>query len=152
MTEEGNTGEIPVKIISGRAAEIVSGFAEDVDLDSYNVKTDDNLRMGDVCIFVCEITDVDGPFSKSISVDVYGVQFIRREDQEEQTTKRMMQHLEKARQNRDIKKDGCENCSTIDSSTGLSATDDHYNRDLHYCAQCGRLLSAEEYQRWRRRN
>jgi hypothetical protein len=62
----------------------------------------------------------------------------------------MLEQLGAARERQQEKAEEttCENCSKIDGSTRLTVETQIEGRDLHFCAQCDRLLSTDEYHRW----
>ena len=62
----------------------------------------------------------------------------------------MMSHLDegKARQRERLEEDRCENCRMIDIHIALTIEMDLAAGDLHYCANCDRLLSASADKLW----
>ncbi|MFA9517062.1 type B DNA-directed DNA polymerase [Halopenitus sp. H-Gu1] len=85
-----------------------------------------------------------------ITVEVLDVEFIQQAGENRTEIDEMMEHLDEARQRRQEQRanETCANCISIESDTRLSVERKQGGRDLHYCAQCGRLLSTEEYQEW----
>jgi formamidopyrimidine-DNA glycosylase len=57
--------------------------------------------------------------------------------------KEVKEHQKKARE-----QGNCSNCEEITESTRVTAKD-RGNKTLHYCANCQRLLSNHEYNRWK---
>jgi hypothetical protein len=152
ITEEGTTGELPVKIMPNHRGEFILGFAEDVVVDSFNLPDGEDLVPGDVCILTGEIDSVaDDQHPVGISVNVSEIEFIRLSDQRPSSDiDEMLQHLDEAKELYQERVDDttCENCRTIDASTRLTVNTEIQHRDLHFCANCGRLLSTSEYKKW----
>jgi hypothetical protein len=153
ITIEGAVGELPVRILPNQRAEFLD-FVEGVILD-YETSIDDSLEAGDKCILTAEIVDARIGYQPArIKIDVLDVEFLHRSEANDSEIEEMMVHLEGARKRRKRgqKEEQCENCATINSSTRLSVKTKIGNRDLHYCATCGRLLSSDEYEQWKSAN
>lgn len=150
LSVEGNTGELPIEVNTEGSAEILIGYAEGFKLGDCNILTNDELRVGDICILTCEVTAVIPDTTTTIDIIVHNVEYIKREPESDSKLNEMMTHLDdakKIRRERQQEKT-CSNCASIDSSTRITAKDDRQDRDLHYCGQCGRLLSTKEYNKW----
>lgn len=149
ITIEGAVGELPVRILPNHHAEFLD-FVEGVMIE-YESSVSDSLTPGDVCFLTAEITDVRvDSHPARIQVDVQDVEFLQRAETDDSEVSEMMVYLDGARKRRNRERDEneCENCTTIDASTRLSAETKIGDRDLHYCAACGRLLSSDEYEQW----
>jgi formamidopyrimidine-DNA glycosylase len=104
-----------------------------------------------VCIFTARISDVNTETEPTIiTVEVLDVEFLQQAGENPTEIDEMMEHLDEARQRRQEQRanETCDNCASIESDTRLSVERKQGGRDLHYCAQCSRLLSTEEYQEW----
>jgi len=153
ITEPGTVGEVPVKIHPDNEAEFVLDFAEGVRIDSYDLLTDVDLSPADICILTVRIENVDSDHDPTrIGVTVGDVEVVRKASDKRRVITEMMQRLDDARERRDDSKTGCENCLSITSQTTLMVSDKRSGRDLHYCSNCGRMLTAEEYQEWKRKS
>jgi hypothetical protein len=153
ITTDGAVGELPVRILPDRRAEFLK-FVEGVVLD-YETSAEDPLEPGDECILTAKIVDAKVASQPArIRIDVLDVEFLQRSGGTDSEIEEMMRHLEGARERRERERrnERCENCATIDSSTDLSAKTEIGDRDLHYCATCGRLLSSDEYEQWKSAN
>jgi len=149
ITVEGAVGELPVRILPNQHAEFLD-FVEGVMIE-YESSVGDSLIPGDVCFLTAEIVDVGvDSHPARIRVDVQDVEFLQRPDTDDSEISEMMVYLDGARKRRNRERDEkqCGNCTTIDPSTRLSAESKIGNRDLHYCAACGRLMSSDEYEQW----
>jgi hypothetical protein len=150
---EGAVGELPVRILPNQRAEFLD-FVEGVMID-YEASIDDSLEPGDKCILKAEIVDAMIDYRPArIEIEVLGVEFLQRSEATDSEIKKMMTYLEGARERwqREQRDKQCENCATINSSTRLSVETKIGNRELHYCATCGRLLSSDEYEQWKSEN
>lgn len=141
VVNEGSKGEIPVRIQPARRAEFILDYAEDVVVESYDLPDGMKLIPGDVCILTVKITDVNQDRDLTrIQTKVFDIEFISKSNQRPGSkTKEMMKHLEKAKELQS-RSNHCYHCSRVDDSTPLII-----KRDLHACAECGRILTTEEY-------
>ncbi|QLD88776.1 hypothetical protein HWV07_06895 [Natronomonas salina] len=162
-------GEMLIEGVGNSEAVFVMNFADGVRIKSFSSSDGSKLLPGDVCIVRGEVMEVvadDNPVE--IEVDIRAidswVRRVEREDSRDLATtversssqaqlsisdesdavEAMMAHLEDAKQRRRERRDEdtCANCRTISSDTGLSIETTIANRDLHYCANCNRLLST----------
>lgn len=140
VTKEGLRGELPVEIQPNRRAKFLD-FVEDVVIQNYDLPGDMKLIAGDICILTGEITDVDKSRDPTrIETKIFDVEFLEKSNQRpEGEIKEMMRHLEDAKE-LPSKSATCNYCSMVDSSTPLTI-----KRDLHACAECGRILTTKEY-------
>lgn len=152
VTSEGATGEMPVKMALGRQLQTLD-IVDGAEIQDFELYCDETLAVGDVCILDCEILTVAGPLGTDIEIGIHAVEFVHKTPRED-GVEAMMKHLDAAKEVHQERKAErrCENCMQIDSATDLSVRDDQQDRDLHYCSQCGRLLSTSEYQRWKQTN
>jgi len=151
VTTSGTIGELPVRILTEKRAETLLDAISGVHIADYRNRTNHLLSPGDVCILTAEITSVATDTDPTlIKIAVHDVEFLQRSGRSDSEVTSMMQHLDNARERRQSSNsnDNCENCRVIDVKTRLSAETKTGGRDLHYCAACGRLLSADEYDRW----
>lgn len=141
VTEEGSKGEIPVEIQPAKRAEFVLDYVEDVVVESYDLPAEMKLIPGDICILTIKIENVkNGQDLTRIQTKVFDVEFIQKSNQRpDAEVKEMMKHLEEAKE-RSSGSNYCYHCSRVDSSTPLIM-----KRDLHACAECGRILTTNEY-------
>jgi hypothetical protein len=86
-----------------------------------------------------------------LSSTLHHIEYVSRQTGAESEIDEMMAHLDEAKRVHEEQQNEktCDNCATIDTATKLNATDDRQGRDLHYCAQCERLLSTKEYNKWK---
>ncbi|MDT3436722.1 hypothetical protein [Haloarcula sp. 1CSR25-25] len=154
MTDTGAVGEMPVRVLPNQQAKFLDlDFLEAVQEDQirYEQAVETQIAPGDVCIFTASISDVNTKTEPTIiTVEVLDVGFIQQAGENRTEIDEMMEHLDEARQRRQEQRvnETCANCASIESDTRLSVERKQGGRDLHYCAQCGRLLSTEEYQEW----
>ncbi|QRG24175.1 hypothetical protein [Halorubrum coriense] len=149
ITDEGSVGELPVRVLPDQTAEFLD-FVEGV-MINYENTTSQSLGAGDRCILTAKIVDVDiNQQPVWITVEPLNVEFLRRSEPSDSEIDDMMVYLDGARKRRERERreKQCENCETIDSSTRLSVETKIGNRELHHCANCERLLSVDEYERW----
>jgi len=145
---------MPVRVLPNQQAEFLDldflDTAREIQI-RYKQATETRLCPGDACIFTARVQDITTEIEPTmISVEVLGVEFLQKSEESRSEIDEMMQHLEGARQCRQEQKadERCDNCDSIESDTSLSAERTQAGHDLHYCAQCGRLLSTEEYHEW----
>lgn len=140
VTKEGTRGELPVEIQPNKRAKFLD-FVDDVIIQHYDIPENMRLIAGDMCILTGEITHVDETRDPTrIETKVFDIEFIQKSDlRPEGEIKEMMKHLEDAKE-LPSKSTTCHYCSIVDSSTPLTI-----KRDLHACAECGRILTTEEY-------
>jgi hypothetical protein len=154
MTDTGAVGEMPVRVLPNQQAKFLDlDFLEAVQEVQirYEQAVETQIAPGDVCIFTASISDVSTKTEPTIiTVEVLDVEFIQKAGENRTEIDEMMEHLDEARQRRQEQRvnETCANCASIESDTRLSVERKQGGRDLHYCAQCGRLLSTEEYQEW----
>jgi hypothetical protein len=150
VTSEGATGELPVEMKAGRQLQTLDNYVGEADIQGFELFCDESLAVGDVCIVGGEILSADGPRGTDIEIGIHDIEFVHKTARDD-GIEAMMKHLDNARMvQEDRKKERrCENCMQINSDTELSARDHQKGRDLHYCSQCGRLLSTSEYQQWK---
>jgi len=154
MTDTGAVGEMPVRVLPNQQAKFLDlDFLEAVQEVQirYEQAVETQIAPGDVCIFTASISDVSTKTEPTIiRVEVLDVEFIQKAGENRTEIDEMMEHLDEARQRRQEQRvnETCANCASIESDTRLSVERKQGGRDLHYCAQCGRLLSTEEYQEW----
>jgi hypothetical protein len=143
---EGNIGEMPVEIQPHRKAEFLQDYAENVLIRQYDLPEGMNLIPGDICILNAQIDWVETKEEPTeIGVTILDIEFVQRSDQRpDGEVERMMKHLEKAKESASST-DLCHHCSRVDTSTPLII-----KRDLHACAECGRILTTEEYSKSQR--
>jgi len=154
VTDTGAVGEMPVRVLPNKQAEFLDlDFLEAVQgiQIRYEQAVETRIAPGDMCIFTARISDVNTETEpKIITVEVLDAEFIQQDEENRTEIDEMMEHLDEARQRRQEQRvnETCANCASIESDTRLSVERKQGGRDLHYCAQCGRLLSTEEYQEW----
>ena len=154
MTDTGTVGEMPVRVLPNKQAEFLDlDFLEAVQgiQIRYEQAVETRIAPGDMCIFTARISDVNTETEpKIITVEVLDAEFIQQDEENRTEIDEMMEHLDEACQRRQEQRanETCDNCASIESDTRLSVERKQGGRDLHYCAQCGRLLSTEEYQEW----
>lgn len=149
MKQEGNIGEIPFKVAIRGEPEVLQDYVEGVKIGEYELETDDELVMNDVCVATCEITGVDRGIPTVVDIKIHEIDYIRKAERHDTEVEDMMRHLDEAKERQQNERENsCDNCREIDSSTRLTVKDDQRDRDLHYCSKCGRLVSSTEYTRW----
>ncbi|WP_254841532.1 MULTISPECIES: hypothetical protein [Haloarculaceae] len=154
MTDTGAVGEMPVRVLPNKQAEFLDlDFLEAVQEVQirYEQAVKTRIAPGDMCIFTARISDVNTETEPTIiTVEVLDAEFIQQDEENRTEIDEMMEHLDEARQRRQEQRanETCDNCASIESDTRLSVERKQGGRDLHYCAQCDRLLSTEEYQEW----
>jgi hypothetical protein len=154
VTDTGAVGEMPVRVLPNKQAEFLDlDFLEAVQEVQirYEQAVETRIAPGDMCIFTARISDVNTETEpKIITVEVLDAEFIQQDEENRTEIDEMMEHLDEARQRRQEQRanETCDNCASIESDTRLSVERKQGGHDLHYCAQCGRLLSTEEYQEW----
>jgi hypothetical protein len=151
LATPGNIGEVPIEVTADGTIQILPGYAEGFELGEREFVTDKTLHTGDVCILTCEIIAVDESAPTTIAIEVHEVEFIHRATESRDQIESMLSHLEDAKQTHQQRRAEatCSNCRTIDQTTAVRAHDDRQDRDLHYCGECGRLLSTTEYETWK---
>ncbi len=154
VTDTGAVGEMPVRVLPNKQAEFLDlDFLEAVQEVQirYEQAVKTRIAPGDMCIFTARISDVNTETEPTIiTVEVLDAEFIQQDEENRTEIDEMMEHLDEARQRRQEQRanETCDNCASIESDTRLSVERKQGGRDLHYCAQCDRLLSTEEYQEW----
>lgn len=70
--------------------------------------------------------------------------------EEEESIDAMLETLAEAKESDTDRsnRDCCENCEMISGTTSVK-TKERGRRELHYCRKCDRLLSTDEYEKWR---
>ena len=165
LNEPGNVGELPVRILENQRAEFILDFAEGTRIDSYSLASELDLSPGDICILKVEIMETSEIRGQTVlNVNVFDVEMIQeagesespyqegsRNPEGDSKVKEMMEHLDEARAHRkqEMNKNRCSNCQTVTGSTNVTIEERIVERDLHYCDQCGHLLSTKEYERWK---
>lgn len=152
VTTPETAGEMPVKVHPGPSAEFVLGFADGVRVESFDLPERVELVPGDVCILTARVVGVERDRDPvEISIEVDDVELVIPSPRRGETdVDEMMKHLDAARERRQRTEDEnrCDNCRQVDGSTDLSVERRVGGRDLHYCAECDRLLSTREYDQW----
>lgn len=154
VTDTGTVGKMPVRILPNQQAEFLDlDFLEGIQeiRIMYEQAIETHLVPGDVCVFTARVSDVSTEAEPTIiMVEVLDVEFHQQARENSTKINEMMDHLDEARQRRQEQRANktCDNCASIERDTRLSVERNQGGRDLHYCAQCGRLLSTEEYQDW----
>jgi len=162
----GNVGELPVRIRENQRAEFILDFADNARISSYTPPNNQDLSPGDVCVLRAEIIETSELRGKTVlDVKVLNVEVIEETEnttspyqdtpkqsvEDDSTVQHMMKHLDDAKDRRkqERNRNRCSNCRTVNGSTDVTIEERSSSRDLHYCDQCGRLLSTKEYQRWK---
>ena len=142
VTRVGERGEILVEIQPNKKAKFPLDFVDNVEVEHYDLPEDMKLISGDICILTVEVMSVKNSTSPAqIRVKVFDVEFVQKSDQRpDSELKEIMQHLEEAKQRSSDVAEKCHYCTRVDSSTPLVV-----KRDLHACAECGRILTTKEY-------
>lgn len=150
LTDPGAVGELPVEIRRDGAAPMLPDGADDVSVTRIENSTGEALFPGDVCLLTVSVLSATTDSTPTeIAVEALDVEFGETVDRQPEFEE-LAQHLETARERRQERRDEdrCDNCRTIDADTRLTVERNVGERDLHYCAQCERLLSTREYRRW----